>query len=695
MQLFNLPARASRVSFVAGLAAAAIFSSSMSAQTPTSAPPITLDAMTVLGRADDMLDVAATASQGRVAAAELNTRPLLRRGELLEVVPGLVVTQHSGGGKANQYFLRGYNLDHGTDLALFAEGVPINLRTHGHGQGYADLNWIIPELVEGIRFNKGPFYPAVGDFSAAGAAELNFFTALPRDFASISWGENGHRRAVVGGSTTTGQGVLTAAAEWSAYDGPFVNPEDFERANVFLRYHQSTADRSLTFTAMGYDATWMSTDQIPARAIAAGTLNRFDTIDPTNGGASSRFATTFEGEWRRADATTRLNLFATHYDLSLYSNFTYFLDDPADGDQFEQVDDRIILGGSWSQEWRSASARYPRRDTIGLQAQVDLIDEVGLHRTAARQRLGTVRSDAVKEGSLGVFWENETRWTDRFRTTGGLRADIYGFDVDSDLAANSGRRDDTIVSPKLAAIYQLGKATELYAGAGFGFHSNDARGTTVTIDPADGSPASAVDPLARSRGFELGWRTSAWPGLVSTVALFQLENESELVFVGDAGGTEASGASRRHGVEWTNFYQPLPWLSLEADLALTHARFKNAPGADYIPGAIDRVFSGGVRVGRPEGWFSEMRLRHFGPRVLTEDGSIRGDGSTLVNARLGWRSNAWEVTCDVFNVFDRADNDIEYYYASRLPGEPAAGVDDVHLHPVEPLAVRFTVTWRH
>lgn len=692
---FSFPSRSTIASGLAVGLFAGLFTGPASAQTTPAPNPIALEAVTVFGRADDLLDVAATASQGRVAAAELGFRPRLRRGELLEVVPGLVVTQHSGGGKANQYFLRGYNLDHGTDLALFAEGVPINLRTHGHGQGYADLNFVIPELVEGITFNKGPFFANVGDFSAAGAAELHFFKELPRDFVSLGWGEQGHRRAVGGGSMPAGNGTLTAAAEFAAYDGPFQLPEDFDRTNVFLRYHEATADRTLTLTAMGYDAAWSATDQIPARAIAAGTLDRFGTIDPTNGGASSRFALTFAGEWQRPGGTTRLNLHAVAYELSLYSNFTYFLDDPVNGDQFEQADDRVIFGGSWSYEWQTDTTRFTSRHTFGLQTQLDLIDGVGLYRTTARQRRETVRRDAVNEGNLGGYWENETRWTDRFRTVGGVRIDAFDFDVTSDLAANSGRRDDATVSPKLAVVYELGRDSELYAGAGLGFHSNDARGTTVTVDPATGEPATAVDPLARSRGLELGWRTAAWPGLVSTIAVFHLENDSELVFVGDAGGTEAAGASRRHGIEWTNFYQPVPWFSLEADLALTHARFENAPGADRIPGTIDRVFSGGVRIGRAQGWFAETRLRHFGPRVLIEDGTVSGKASSLVSTRLGWRGTAWEFTCDVLNVFDRADNDIEYYYTSRLPGEPAAGIDDVHLHPTEPLAFRFTATWRH
>ena len=274
-----------------------------SAQTSLPEEAVQLDPLTVFGRADDMLGKAVTASQGRVAAAEIASRPMLRRGEILEVIPGLIVTQHSGGGKANQYFLRGYNLDHGTDLSLAAEGVPINLRTHGHGQGYADMNFVIPELVRGITFRKGPFFADVGDFSAAGAARLEFWEALPHEFVSVAWGENNHRRLVLGG--TAGEvtsGAMTAAVELVQDDGPFLLPEDFARANVFLRHHRETENHQLTITATGYTAEWDSTDQIPARAVADGSLDRFGFVDPTDGGESERFSLTVASEWQRSTA---------------------------------------------------------------------------------------------------------------------------------------------------------------------------------------------------------------------------------------------------------------------------------------------------------------------------------------------------------------------------------------------------------
>jgi len=682
-----------RVSLFSALLCGAAIISSPGQETTDDKDVVMLDPFPVYGRAGPLVGVALTASQGLVGQAELAARPFLRRGELLEVIPGLVVTQHSGGGKANQYFLRGFNLDHGTDFAVSADGVPVNMRTHAHGQGYADVNFIIPELVEGIAFNKGPFLAGVGDFSAAGASDVRFVTELPRDFLTVSVGQDAFFRAAGGLSAPAGDGTLTLAAEYSSYDGPWVLPEDFERTNAFLRYHAHTEQRTLTFTVLAYDADWNSTDQIPVRLIADSTLSRFGAVNPTDGGASSRYGATFQGTWRDGDNETRALLYATKYRLNLFSDFTYFLDDPVRGDQFQQFDDRWVLGGSLERDWHHGGDK-DATTTIGLQWRSDLINEVALRRAEARVPFATIRSDAVDEHSIGAFLQHEANLSERVRLVVGLRGDFYAFDVDSDLAANSGTAHDFIASPKLSAIFAAAKDTELYASAGTGFHSNDARGTTITIDPASGESTDAVDPLVRSKGVEVGVRTAAIKGLVSSIAVFGLEVDSELLFVGDAGSTEASGKTRRVGVEFANFYQPRPWLAFDLDVALSHGRFTDAADEDRIPGAIDRAVSLGVVLGGGNGWFGSLRGRYFGPRVLVEDDSIRGKASFLCNGRIGYRTANWELSVDVLNIFNRADNDIEYVYESRLPGEPVEGVTDVHLHPAEPRTVRVAGIWR-
>lgn len=655
---------------------------------------VDLDPLVVQGRSTDLVGAATSASQGIVGPTELAARPFLRRGELLETIPGVVITQHSGDGKANQYFLRGFNLDHGTDFSVGVDGMPINLRSHAHGQGYADLNFLIPELVQRIDYSKGPFSADVGDFSAAGAAEFHLADELPRAFVSTTIGENDYRRFAMGGSLRHGVTATTAAFEYTHDDGPWTLRERSDRYNALLRHGWKAGENRYRLTLLGYRGTWRSTDQIPERAIADGTLGRFDAVDPTDGGSSERASLSFDGTLPGSSGTTTLNAYALLYRLTLFSNFSYFLDDPVHGDQFNQIDRRAVVGGALTHHASLQVFGTEHELVTGLQLRHDAIGELGLHRTAQRTRLSTVRDDAVDESSAGLFARAESRWAPWLRSTAGIRLDGYHFDVDSDTDANSGTRDAGIVSPKAGLVFGPWNKTELYANLGSGFHSNDARGTTIHVDPADGStPVDRVAPLVRSRGAEVGVRSSAWPGLVSSVAVWGLDLDSELVFVGDAGGTEPTGRTRRYGVEFANVYQTTSWLALDADLSLTHARYRDETVDRYIANALDTVVTAGLSVKAPRGVVGALRLRYFGPQPLIEDNSVRAPASTLINARIGRQWREWELALDVLNLLDRELSDIAYYYTSRLANETSP-VDDVHVHPAEPRTLRISVV-RH
>jgi hypothetical protein len=655
--------------------------------------PTVLAPVVVQGRSTDLVGTASTASQGIVGAAELDARPFLRRGELLEVIPGVVITQHSGDGKANQYFLRGFNLDHGTDLSLGVDGMPVNMRSHAHGQGYADLNFLIPEMVQQIDYNKGPFYADIGDFSAAGAAQFRQFDALPHDFATLTLGQNNFARFAAGGTRRDGGAATTGAFEVTHDDGPWKLAEDSNRYSGVLRRSWATAGADYRLTAMGYHANWRSTDQIPLRAVESGAIDRFGNIDPSDGGASDRASLSFDATLKGADATTRVNAYAIYYRLNLFSDFTYFLDDPVNGDQFNQRDRRWLAGGAITHAWSGAFDGARTETTIGAQTRADFID-VGLFHTANRVWLATTRDDTVDEASLGLFAKNETRWSDWFRTQAGARIDGYRFKVDSNQPLNSGTRLADIFSPKFGVVIGPWAKTEFYANAGDGFHSNDARGTTIRVDPADGvTPLSRVTPLVRSQGVELGVRTAAVPGLVSSVALWALDLDSELVFSGDAGDTEANPRSRRYGVELANFYRVSPLLALDGDVSFTHARYREEVegGGKYIANSIGTVVTAGATLGREEGISAALRVRYFGPQPIIEDDSVRAPSSLTWNARLGWRTKRWDLGVEVLNLLDRKNYDIAYFYTSRLRGEPAAGVEDTHFHPAEPRTVRATV----
>jgi hydrogenase/urease accessory protein HupE len=652
----------------------------------------TVAEVVVTGLAGELIGEASSASEGRVGAADLADRPILRRGELLEVVPGLVVTQHSGDGKANQYFLRGFNLDHGTDFNISVDVMPVNLRTHAHGQGYSDLNFIIPELVQSIDYQKGPFYPKIGDFSGAGAAGFVLVNAVPRGLFLNSLGENFYLRTLLADTWRAGPGQLTAAFEYTHYDGPWDRAANANRFNGFARYFWDHEEDHFRLTLMAYHASWNSTDQVAERAIDRGLIDRFGTLDGSDGGCSDRYSVAFNWIRDQGNTQTQANFYAIYYRLNLFSNFTYFLDDPVHGDQFEQVDRRVVLGGALSRTWSDKWFGYRVENTLGLQIRDDIIPDIALIHTESRRQLNTIRRDKVNEFSIGVYAQNEFHWTDWLRTRAGVRGDIYNFDVSSSLSKNSGNVWDGIASPKFTLILDPGFKTEFYLDLGMGFHSNDARGVTATVEPVTHRKIRSAAPLVRTRGAELGVRTEALPGLVSTLALWFLESDSELVFAGDTGTTDAAGKSRRYGVEWANFYKPTSWLTLDADLAFTHARFVDNPAGRYIPNSISTVVTAGVTLDSGRGPFAGFRTRYFGPQPLIEDNSARAPASLVFDARLGYRWKNYEFYVDVLNVFDAEVNDIEYFYTSRLPGEPVGGVDDFHLHPAEPRTVRATFT---
>lgn len=636
------------------------------------------------------IGTSSSASSGLIARREIETRPALRPGDVLESVPGLLVSQHSGEGKANQFYLRGFNLDHGTDFAVRIAGTPVNLPTHGHGQGYADTNFLIPELISGIQFRKGPYYAEQGDFSSAGAANISYLNSLDQAVIKLEGGGYDYRRVLLAGSTDLGVGTLLFAGEVVGNDGPWTVSEEMERLNGVLRFSHETPARAFHLTAMAYDSTWTAADQIPMRAVDDGRLDRFDSIDMTDGGETHRTSLSGEYQLRGLDSTTRYHAYAMDYALDLYSNFTYFLDDPVNGDQFEQVDDRMVFGGGVEHRMLSRVGEMPVESAVGLDLRYDDIAEVGLHRTRERERVSTIRSDSVDQWSAGAFAQSSISLRDWLRVEGGLRADFYKFDTRGSIAANSGSADDVAVSPKLGLILGPWRSTELYFNAGQGFHSNDGRGSVTRIDPVSGEAVQPADPLVRTNGAEIGIRSSAFENFAFTTAAWMLDIDSELLFIGDAGTTEASRPSRRWGVEVDASYHILPNLVADADLAWTRAGFRDDdPAGRLIPGSPEAVGSLGLLYIHDRA-NAQVRYRYFGPRPLEESGKIESGSSGLVDLRVSVPLLRYLVVeASVYNVLDASASDIDYYYTSRLPGEPADGVDGIHTHPVVPRTIRI------
>lgn len=643
--------------------------------------------------AENLVGIATAASQGAITARQLEARPLMRPAEVLESVPGLIVSQHSGEGKANQYYLRGFNLDHGSDFATIVAGVPVNTPTGAHFHGYSDTNLLIPELVSGVQFKKGPYFAEDGDFSAAGSANVNYVNQLERPIASFSGGGQGWGRLFGAASPRVGPGNLLVGLELAHNDGPWVRPDDLRKVNGIVRYSQGDSRTGFSVTSMGYAGKWNSTDQAPVRAIESGVISRFGSIDDTDNGKTSRYSVVGDGQISSANASTRVTGYAIRYSLNLISNFTYFLNNPVDGDQFEQADRRWVTGGRVTHRRLGEVFGRHIESVVGGQLRHDAMGEIGFYETVHAQRVSTIRNDTIGQTNVGVFGQSEIEWSRLFRTTVGLRGDMFQFNVDSSNPLNSGDGTTGVVSPKFTAVIGPFKSTEFYINGGYGYHSNDARGATLRVDPRTGEPVDAVDLLTRARGGEFGVRTVAVKGLQSTVALWYLGFDSELLFVGDAGITEASRPSRRVGLEWTNYARLNPFITAEADVSFSRARFTDPdPAGDLIPGALDRVVSGAVTFEPGKRVFGSLRLRHFGPRPLIEDGSVHSKSTTIWNGEVGVQvTPRLRLLFEGYNLLDSKVADIDYFYTSRLPGEPLGGVDDLHTHPSLPRTGRVSL----
>jgi len=669
----------------------------------------------VEGRDGDLTGIATSATQGTVGAAELRNRPILRSGEVLETVPGVIITQHAGGGKANQYFLRGFNLDHGTDFAIFIDGMPLNLPSHAHGEGYADMNTVIPEFVQRVNYEKGPYYADVGNYGSAGSAHLEFFKSLPQNFVQVEGGMYGYGRAVFGATQRFGPGSLLYGGEAYHDDGPWTHPDNYYKFNGLLTYSQGEDANGFSITAHGYHGRWNSSDQIPETAVPL--VGFFGTLNPTDGGHSQRYS--LQSEWHRQNASsdTRIAAYGFYYDLDLFSDFTYFLTDPNRGDQFEQKDRRWVAG--LDAHHRIFSRWFGRRveNTFGLQVRNDWIHN-GLFQSANRVRVdktdsstgntlpATTEADRFTDTQPGFYVENKIQWAERFRSVIAMRGEVDYFDVTSLVtAANSGTAIKLLPSPKTSLIFGPWANTEFYAQGGFSFHSNDARGATQTVEPVSAdnpypnTPASRIPALIPTKGGEIGVRTTALPHLQSTVSVWYLHSTSELQQSGDTGDTVASKQpSNRYGVEWANYYTPLKHLAFDFDLANSRALFTaideddaapDSLGGKRVPEAVGLVISSGVTLHDYKGFTASSRLRYFGPRDLTSDGTYRSQATALLNGEIGYRFNyRWRVAVELLNLPNRRDHDIDYAYTSKITPTATPAFTDV-FHPVEPFQARF------
>jgi len=747
----------------------------------------------VQGRADDLIGIAESGTQGAVGATEIEDRPILRSGEVLETVPGLIITQHAGGGKANQYYLRGFNLDHGTDIAIFLDDMPLNLPSHAHGEGYSDMNTVIPEFVKRVDFEKGPYYANVGDFGSAASTRMEFFKTLPQNFAKVEGGSHTYGRAVFGGSHKLGSGNLLYGGEEYYYDGPWKHPDAYNKINGLLTYSQGGDADGVSITARAYHGKWNSSDQIPVTAQVSPTTSTpygvgyFGTLNPTDGGHSQRYSLQGEGHHQGTNSESRIAAYVFYYDMDLFSDFTYFLVDHNRGDQFEQQDRRWV--GGFDAHHTVFSTWFGRKmsNTFGLQLRNDWINN-GLYRTENRRR--TIKTDYSATGisfndticntytstvSISVdggtpasfpsacpalpptterdnftdmigsaYVENRIQWANKFRSVVALRGDddkvvVTSLAYPTDIvtlhdgtttvnAANSGSASKFLPSPKTSLIFGPWANTEFYLQGGFGFHSNDGRGATQQVEPVSpdnpyhGTLNTKITPLVQTKAGEIGVRTVAVPHLQSTLALWYLRSNSELLQDGDTGGTSASEqSSNRYGLEWASYYTPTEHLAVDFDIADSRAQFtqidpddatqyltnssitingnpagsfyaqQSDPGGKLVPEAVRVVISSGITLHDYKGLSSSLRLRYFGPRDLTSDGLYQSSQTVLLNGEVGHQFfKKWHVTAEFLNMLDRKDADIDYAYVYQIAPTAAPGFGRVN-HPTEPFLLRFAL----
>ena len=628
-------------------------------------------------------DETISASMGVVVSEQLEQRPVSRAGELLETVPGLIVTQHSGEGKANQYFLRGFNLDHGTDMATFIDGMPVNNRTHGHGQGYTDINFIIPEMIESLNYKKGPFFGLEGDFANAGVARLHTKSSMDHSLFKVALGEFGYQRSLI----ASGGENWVSALDYTQYDGPWQEEQELEKTSFFAKRTLGNSVNGASVSVMGFENDWIATDQLPQRYVDAGG-DRYDSLDNDAGGETHRYSLNVQGWKDVAGKPLNASAYVIDYGLKLYANHTYALD-TVNGDEMHQQDERITSGGAVDYLFlENGSGNW----TIGFDVRHDDIKDVGLSGSNDRQVRERVIRHSVDETSLGLALIHDYKWSESFVTQWAMRWDYIQADVKNKLTGETSDKSDQIVSPKFNARYKVTNDTYVFANYGFGYHSNDARGF------ADGNVDDSQEKanvFARSVGADLGVQSQLTEELQASVSLWWLTLESELIFVADDGTTEASEKSERLGAEASVFWQPTNWLILDSDLAFTRARLVPDEGAQqHIPGAIERVFSLGVTVHDAGQWDAGLRLRHFGEFALNEDNSERADAVTMVNVQVGYDvTPKLNLSMDLINLTNEEGNDITYLYESQMEGE-AAPVEDEHFHPVEPRMVRVSMSFK-
>lgn len=661
-----------------------------------------LQEVTITAERMNLIGTASTASVGVVVNDELALTPAFRPGQLLETVPGLTVTSHSGEGKANQYMMRGYNLDHGTDLAVFVDNMPVNEPTHTHGQGYSDLNFMVPAVATNISYTKGTYYADAGDFASVGSVHVNYLNTIPTQL-SLTAGTFGFEREFAAGSSSLGSGKLLGALEVQHYDGPWDHADDQRKVNGVVRFSTGDEHDGSSLTGMIYHGEWHSTTDQPVRAYSEGLIGRYGTLDPSDGGKAQRASVSSQFHAMLGNGQFSSDAYVISNRLTLWNNFTHYLVDPVDGDQEAQNENRITLGGDMSYAWNATPLGIANDLLVGVHTRFDFND-VSRLPTADRVLLtdaqiaavdypaNAIERDQVRLSSEAVYLQTTTHWSEKFRSILGLREDfLHG----SDTGTNYGSASGALAQPKLSLIFRPTQGTETYLSWGRGFHSDDLRGVNqAKITGVPGAPL-----IATQTGYELGLRQQFLQNLTATLALYEVKAQSETTYDPDAGQDSAGPGSRRRGFELNVTWQVLRWLEFYGSYSANHSRYTTLSDdgtghvGDYLPNAPFAAGSLNVYVKNLRNWSGGLEFRYVGAFALSTDDEVQGGGYGEWSGDVSYAwSHGWTTGLGLYNLLNRKANAAEFWYDDRLPGEPAAGVNDVHVHPLEPFTVRLTLS---
>jgi outer membrane receptor protein involved in Fe transport len=700
-----------------GLALTATGAAAQALPYPGPLPPTVIERIVVTASRRDLAGHAATASQGSVTQKELELRPVYRVGQLLESIPGLVVTVHSGEGKAYQYLARGFNLDHGTDIASFVDDMPVNRSTNAHGQGYSDLNFLIAETLQGIDYTKGTYYASIGDFGAVASDHMHLADDLPNQLIASAGTLGDERLAATGTLELPGGDRLLLAGDIGHLDGPFDPPNNFRKDAALLRYAHGTESDGFTLTGMYYRGEGrLSTDQ-PARAVNDGLITRFGTLDPTDGQFSERESLSGRYAISGDNWQVAVGFYGIHSLQTLWNDFTHLLFDPVNGDQEQQDEDRTTAGGEAHVLYHADIAGIETDLLAGVQGRHDAeyVDKRHTHdrqvldacdNATGRYAVGepACNADRVQLGDTGVYAEATTHWTGWLRTVLGAREEFYNATDRSLITGFKGIGAQSLFQPKGSIVFGPWRNSELYVSAGRGFHSDDVRGVFQTL-PLEGIPGvSHRTPLmAKADGEEIGLRAAPLQNLHIQAAVFQIEFASELIYDQDMGLDQANAPSKRRGIEVSAQYQPRGWLEFNTDLAATKARFATGDPLSYglnglyIPNAPDFIGSFGILADAGSRYYGGLQWRILGSYPLNPDNLVRGRGYSEVNLDVGVRiTSRAKLQLSIYNLFNEKADAFDYDYVTRLPGEPAGGItderDDLQFHPVEPLSARLILT---